>query len=140
MKVKSLSFVITALALMVNLTARAQDDPTNPWCLKGMECTAGEECPEPEDAPTCDKDNKTDCEKVPSPDTYGCNTGTAASCTKSQDENATCQSSNFSNECGMAECVYCEWDTDKKKCIMNGECSMGPCNTPCTAEGGGGGE
>lgn len=128
---KNWKLVLAAIALAGSVTSilKAED---NPWLCKKMKCEASQTCPTPEAAPNCNKTTKTACEAVKRPNTYGCDAGSASSCVEGLVTD-NCQSSGNANECGAAECAYCQWDTDLKKCVMVGECTMGPCNQPCSS-------
>lgn len=127
----ALATITLLFAISISLINAHADDPSNPWLCKGMLCKPAQQCPKPEPAPNCNQSKKTKCEAVKRPNFYGCDPGTASACVESQPGDQ-CQSSGFANECGAAECAYCQWDDDLNKCIMVGECTMGPCNQPCS--------
>lgn len=130
MKVNS-TIIAIILALGSISSHLLADDPENPFLCKGMLCTPDQQCPEPEPAPNCNQPTKAKCNAVKRPDRWRCNTGSATSCVEAQPQDQ-CQSTNFQNECGAAECAYCEWNDDLKACVPVGECTMGTCNTPCS--------
>lgn len=111
--------------------ANAQD---RPYCVFNEKCTKPITCPQPQPPPNCDAvTSANECNDMPQPTRYNCQTGSAKTCEISQVKTDQCVIAYDGEEarCGQNDSIWCQWDSNKNKCIRSSECCQGPCAYEC---------